>query len=60
MADIDTSLEQFTPKHLSEDGILSTPVNDEMDDHDMILHHVTQHDASLYALECCLSEILGV
>lgn len=59
MAEIETQLEHFTPQHLESDPLLSTPVSEEMSDHDMLLHHVTQHDHELYALDCCLSEMFG-
>ncbi len=58
MAELDTQLEDFTPQHLEQDSLLATPVTEEMSDHDMLLHHVTQNDPELYALECCLGEAM--
>lgn len=57
MAQIDTQLEHFNEQHLEGDKHLSTPVTEEMTDDDMMLHHVTQYDHELYALDCCLSEL---
>ncbi|MFI3288991.1 MAG: hypothetical protein SNH55_06310 [Rikenellaceae bacterium] len=60
MAESDTQLEHFTPQHLENDPLLSAPINEQMSDHDMLLHHVTQHDPELYAMDCCLSDMFGI
>ncbi len=60
MAQIDTQMEHFTPEHLESDTLLSTPVTESMTDEDMMLHHVSQGDHELYALHCCLSELMEV
>ncbi len=59
MAELDTPRMQYneiipTPQHHDFE------VDTEMSDHDMLLHHVAQNDHELYALDCCLGEILGV
>lgn len=62
MANIDTEREQYT--HTA--GLSATPsgfdfeVDPQMDDHDLLIHHVAEHDSELYALDCCLGEMLGV
>lgn len=59
MTNIDT-------EQMYNNEILPTPehhdfeVDDAMEDHDMLLQHVTQHDHELYALDCCLGEIMSV
>ncbi len=34
-------------------------IQHDMDDHDMLLQHVTQNDHELYAIDCALCDILG-
>ncbi|MFI3328010.1 MAG: hypothetical protein SNH79_04725 [Rikenellaceae bacterium] len=46
--------------HIEESQPITTEVQHDMDDHEMLLHHVTQHDHELYALDCALCDILGV
>ncbi len=59
MAELDT--EKFSKHTITptpED--LDFDVDPSMEDHDMLLHHVVQHDHELYALDSSLSELLGV
>ncbi|MFR9620505.1 MAG: hypothetical protein SNH63_04690 [Rikenellaceae bacterium] len=57
MGKIDTEQEYYNQ---NTDALATAEISDQMSDHDMLLHHVTQHDHELYMLDCCLSEILNV
>lgn len=58
MAELDTTFEHFTPEGSQQEEMLATPINEEMEDHDFMMHHVAQGDAGLYALDCCLRDLL--
>ncbi len=65
MAQLDTKTErtaqtQTAQNTLEQSAPLDTHIEPDMDDHEMLLHHVTQHDPELYALDCALCDILGV
>lgn len=66
MAELDTERDNFSPTTHHNNGLIATPtefdfeVDEQMQDHDLLLHHVVQHDHELYAFESSLSEILGV
>lgn len=57
MGNIDTEHELYDDQ---SDMLASLNIDPNMSDHDMLMHHVAQHDHELYALDCCLSEILNV
>lgn len=42
------------------DMLAGLDIDSNMSDHDMLMNHVAQQDHELYALDCCLSEILNV
>ncbi len=59
MADFDTEKQhptQLTPTPTD----LNFEVDPSMEDHDMLLHHVVQHDHEMYAFDSSLNELLGV
>ncbi len=59
MAELDPEKQQYS-------ALIQTPedldfeVDPTMEDHDMLLHHVVQHDHELYAIDSSLTEMLGV
>ncbi len=53
MGQVDTERENWYVA--SED--IAGDIDSEMQDHEMLLHHVTQHDAELYALDCSLCDL---
>ncbi len=57
MGNIDTVHEHYNEQ---SDALADVEIDTEMNDHDMLIHHVAQYDHDLYALDCCLSEILNV
>lgn len=62
MTKLDTPQEHYNTQ---QSTLISTPaefdfaIDHTMDDHDLMLHHVAQHDPELYAMDCCLAEMLG-
>ncbi len=60
MTELDTTQNHFSD---NSSALLATPesfdfeLDHSMSDHDLLLHHVVEHDHSLYALDCCLGEL---
>lgn len=57
MGNIDIEHEFYNEQ---SDMLAGLQIDSSMSDHDMFLQHVAQHDHELYALDCCLSDILSV
>ncbi len=62
MAELDSKNKTSRPTNT----LLATPesfdfeVDEAMEDHDMLYHHVAQGDHELYAMDCCLSDMMSI